>query len=84
MYNLTIILQIGGLFLLAMYFINKCEKLENENEELKDRIKHDREWAEEYRYLSIESAIASERLRVSHEEFKKTCEEFQESINEVK
>lgn len=59
-------------------------KLIDENDGLIDRIKRDKEWAEEYRYLSIESAIASERLRVSHEEFKKTCEEFQDRVEKVK
>lgn len=84
MINLITIVQIVGLFLIAMYQITKNEVLEKENNRLKERIKSDRKWAEDYRYLSIESAIASERLRVSHEEFKKTCEEFQERVNEVK
>lgn len=83
MINLTTILQIGGLFLIAMYLLHRVDILEEENEGLKDRIKRDKEWAEEYRYLSIESAIASERLRVSHEEYKKTCEDFQKKVSEV-
>ena len=82
MYNLTTILQIGGLFLIAMYLLHRVDILEEENEGLKDRIKRDKEWAEDYRYLSIESAIFNERLRVSHDEFAKKCEEFQKQCQE--
>lgn len=78
------ILQTVVVVVVIILNIRIHNKLIDENEELKERIKRDREWAEDYRYLSIESAIASERLRVSHEEFKKTCEEFQERVNEVK
>lgn len=39
MENLTTIVQIGGLFLLAIYGNYKMEKLEEENEQLKDTIK---------------------------------------------
>ncbi len=83
MINLITIVQIGGLFLIAMYLLHKNEVLEDENEGLRDRIKRDKEWAEEYRYLSIESAIASERLRVSHKEYQKTCEDFQKRLKEI-
>lgn len=84
MINLTTILQIGGLFLIAMYHINKCEKLENENEELRDRIKSANEWFDYEREFIKESAILGERLRVSNEEFMKTCEEFHKQCEVIK
>lgn len=82
MYNLTTILQIGGLFLIAMYGLNKCEKLEEENYKLRKRIKRANEWFEYERKFIKESAILGEQLRVSNENFKKTCEEFHNQCEE--
>jgi predicted nuclease with TOPRIM domain len=83
MINLTTIVQIGGLWLLAMYLNYKYEVLEEENEGLRDRIKRDAEWHETDKKVSIDLAIVNEKLRVSHEEYIKNNKRFQERLEEI-
>lgn len=91
MFNLSYIdLQVYIIFSIIIFTLVICfsarnnNKLVDENEKLRKRIKNNKEMDEYERKFIKESAILSERLRVSNEEFQKKCKEFIDKVEKVK
>jgi hypothetical protein len=80
MINLTIMILIYGFIFEEMRIRGYKEKLRIEKQNRKSAD----EWFDYEREFIKESAILGERLRVSNEEFMKTCEEFQKQCEVIK
>ncbi|NMF04340.1 hypothetical protein HF849_06130 [Clostridium beijerinckii] len=80
MINIIAIVLIYGILIEEMRILTYKDKLRIE----KENRKRANEWFDYEREFIKESAILGERLRVSNEEFMKTCEEFQKQCEVIK